>query len=95
MAADRLPQRGSKPVLASTWPYQCGAHTPSAAWRPAGQMEHRRIPGDPERPAQLRQRALRLGQHIGAVDDRRRMAEPVALAVEKLALEPQPQVRRG
>ena len=36
-AADRPASAGSKPVLASTWPYQCGAQMPSgmAARRPA------------------------------------------------------------
>ena len=75
---------GSKPVLASTCAVPMRrphAVVGVAARRPA---EHRRVPVDPERPAQLRQRACRLGQHIGAVDDRRRMAQPVGTRGRKI-----------
>ena len=51
-----------------------------------GPAEHRRVEIQPKRSAQRAERAGRIGQHIGRVDHRRGMAQPVSLGIKQLAL---------
>src|SRR5438309_2230154 len=55
----------------------------AAAGSPA---EHRRVPRDAQRSAQLRQYAFGIREHVIRVDHRRCAAEPVVLALEKFRL---------
>ena len=61
----------------------------SSAGRPA---QHRRVPGDAERGTQLRQHARGVGEHVIGIDHRRRVAEPVRLALEEFRLSPEPEI---
>src|SRR5690606_22029331 len=48
--------------------------------------QHCRVPVNAQRGAQLRQDSLRVGEHVIAIDEGRRPAEPVSLALEEIRL---------
>ena len=81
-------------MLASTARYQWRAQGPSVARRPAGQRSMAGSEPIAERLAQRRQD--RLGRaSIGRVDHRRRLSEPVGLALEEIGLLLQPEILEG
>src|SRR6185437_12528387 len=59
---------------------------------PWGPTQHGGVPGNAERFTQLRQHELGICEHVVGVDDRRRSAEPVGLAVEELRLPLEPEI---